>query len=81
MQERDEEGRTNDGPENRKRLSAQLKHERLRETQLRRNPRPHQGPDQSQGDGRHEAAWAPADERPADGAADGRDEQKNEESL
>jgi hypothetical protein len=80
VQQRHEQGGADNRPHDRKRLAADVKHERLGQVELTRHPRPKESADEAEGDGCEEPAPSTRD-RPADGSADGGDDDENDESC
>src|SRR6266542_2832214 len=79
MKKRHEEGSADDRPHDRKRITAHAKDEWLGEVELPRDPRSNQGTDEPDGGRYHEATARSAAKSPADGAADGGDNDQHDE--
>jgi hypothetical protein len=71
VKERHEQGGADDRPYDRKRLAAHPEHERLRQSELMRNPRPDESADETEDDGSDKSTSRSASESLADSAADG----------
>ena len=80
MDDRHEEGPADDRPENREGLPRDVKHERLRQVKLGREPRAEQRSDEADGGGDDEPAANFPCNRAADCSTDGRDDDQEDES-
>ena len=81
VEERDEQRGSNDGPDNRKRLAAELNGQKLSESQEVSEPRPQNCSDKAQRNRHQTATVGIADETLREASADSRNQQQQQETF